>query len=170
MSTHYGKNIDIEIYGGSHDEKIGVIIKGLPTGTKIDEEKLLSFMARRMPGQNALSTARREPDLPVFVEGVCDGIITSDTVHAVIYNINQKSQDYKALSCVPRPSHADYAAIMKYGKDVDLRGGGHFSGRLTAPLCIAGAICLQLLEVGRLFLCVQKHSQILCKGNHLQDI
>ena len=146
MSTHYGKNIDLEIYGGSHDEHIGVIIRGLPIGTKIDQDKLLAFMARRRPGQNELSTARREPDVPVFIEGVSDGIITGQTVHAVIHNTNQKSQDYKALSCIPRPSHADYAAIMKYGKEVDLRGGGHFSGRLTAPLCIAGAICLQLLE------------------------
>lgn len=146
MSTHYGKNIDLEIYGGSHDERIGVIIRGLPIGTKIDQDKLLAFMARRSPGQNELSTARREPDVPVFIEGVSDGIITGQTVHAVIHNTNQKSQDYKALSCIPRPSHADYAAIMKYGKEVDIRGGGHFSGRLTAPLCIVGAICLQLLE------------------------
>ena len=146
MSTHYGKNIDIEIYGGSHDECIGIIIKGLPTGTKIDTEKLLAFMDRRKPGTNAFSTARREADTPEFIEGVRDGIITENTVHAVIRNTNQRSNDYTALSCVPRPSHADYAAIMKYGKDVDLRGGGHFSGRLTAPLCIAGAICLQLLE------------------------
>ena len=146
MSTHYGKNIDLEIYGGSHDEKIGVIIKGLPVGTKIDTEKLLSFMERRKPGQNALSTPRKEADMPVFTEGITDGVVTDNVVHAVIYNTNQKSQDYKALTCIPRPSHADYSAIMKYGKDVDLRGGGHFSGRLTAPLCIAGAICLQLLE------------------------
>ncbi len=146
MSTHYGKNIDLQIYGGSHDEEIGVIIKGLPIGTKIDQDKLLSFMARRKPGQNALSTSRNEADAPVFVQGVTDGIITEETVRAVIYNTNQKSGDYKSLSCIPRPSHADYAAIMKYGKNVDLRGGGHFSGRLTAPLCIAGAICIQLLE------------------------
>lgn len=146
MSTHYGKNIDIEIYGGSHDEKIGIKIKGLPIGTKIDTQKLLAFMDRRSPGKDALSTARREADTPVFVEGVTDNVITEELVHAVIYNTNQKSTDYKNLTLIPRPSHADYAAIMKYGKDVDLRGGGHFSGRLTAPLCIGGAICLQLLE------------------------
>ena len=146
MSTHYGKNIDIEIYGGSHDECIGIIIKGLPTGTKIDTEKLLAFMDRRKPGTNAFSTARREADTPEFIEGVRDGIITENTVHAVIRNTNQRSNDYTALSCVPRPSHADYAAIMKYGKDVDLRGGGHFSGRLTAPMCIVGGICLQYLR------------------------
>ena len=146
MSTHYGKNLDIEIYGGSHDEKIGIKIKGLPIGTKIDSKKLFSFMERRSPGKDEFSTSRREADIPVFVEGVSNDIITGELVHAVIYNTNQKSSDYKNLSLVPRPSHADYAAIMKYGKDVDLRGGGHFSGRLTAPLCIAGGICLQILE------------------------
>ncbi len=146
MATHYGKNIDIEIYGGSHDEHIGVIIKGLPYGFKIDEEKLLAFMSRRMPGNDELSTTRKEPDFPVFLEGVTDGVITSSTVHAVIYNKNQRSKDYQRDSFIPRPSHADFAARIKYGKDVDLRGGGHFSGRLTAPMCIAGGICLQILE------------------------
>lgn len=146
MATHYGKNINIEIYGGSHDEKIGVIIKGLPKGFKIDMSKLLDFMSRRAPGNNEFSTKRKEADTPVFIEGVVDSVIVSDTVHAVIYNTNQRSTDYKSLTFVPRPSHADYAAKMKYGNDVDLRGGGHFSGRLTAPMCIAGGICIQLLE------------------------
>ena len=152
MSTHYGKNIDIEIYGGSHDEKIGVIIKGLPVGTKINYEKLLAFMKRRAPGQDAFSTTRHEADIPVFIEGVTDNVITSDKIHAVIYNTNQKSKDYNNLSFIPRPSHADYAAKMKYGDNVDLRGGGHFSGRLTAPMCIAGGICLQLLEEKEIFI------------------
>ena len=162
MSTHYGKNIDLEIYGGSHDEKIGVIIKGLPIGVKIDREKLLSFMARRKPGQNSFSTPRNEADTPVFIQGVSEDVITDETVHAVIYNTNQKSQDYNSLRCVPRPSHADYAAIMKYGKEADLRGGGHFSGRLTAPLCIAGAICLQLLEEKGIYIGAHLYSV----GNH----
>lgn len=146
MATHYGKNIDVEIYGGSHDEKIGVIIKGLPVGFSFDNEKLLAFMARRAPGTSSLSTQRKEPDMPVFIQGIENNTIVSDTVHAVIYNTNQHSSDYKNLSFIPRPSHADYAAKMKYGDDVDLRGGGHFSGRLTAPMCIAGGICLQILE------------------------
>ena len=146
MATHYGKNIDIEIYGGSHDEKIGVIIKGLPQGFVIDNEKLLAFMARRAPGSSSLSTARKEPDVPVFIEGVEDYTVVGDTFHAVIYNTNQHSSDYSNLAFVPRPSHADFAAKMKYGDTVDLRGGGHFSGRLTAPMCIAGGICLQILE------------------------
>ena len=103
-------------------------------------------MARRAPGNDKFSTTRKEADTPVFIEGVTDDIIVGDTVHAVIYNTNQRSSDYNNLSFVPRPSHADYAAKMKYGNNVDLRGGGHFSGRLTAPLCIVGGICLQILE------------------------
>ena len=146
MPTHYGKNIDVEIYGGSHDEHIGVIAKGIPVGTKIDYEKLLAFMARRAPGNDELSTTRREADLPIFIAGVEDNVIISDTIHAIIKNTNKKSSDYDNLSFVPRPSHADYTARMKYGSSVDLRGGGHYSGRLTAPLCIVGGICLQYLR------------------------
>ena len=97
------------------------------------------------PGQNKYSTTRKEPDKPVFLSGV-DGCVTNgDTLHAVIYNTNQRSSDYASCEFVPRPSHADFAARMKYGEGVDLRGGGHFSGRLTAPMCIIGGICLQYL-------------------------
>ena len=144
--TTYGKNIKLTIYGGSHDERIGMILSGVPSGIKIDTDKLLSFMKRRAPGNNAYSTKRREPDIPVFLSGVCDGITNGEDIEAVIYNTNQHSGDYSSLTDIPRPSHADYAARVKYGKDVDLRGGGHFSGRLTAPMCIAGGICLQILE------------------------
>ena len=147
MSTSYGKNINITVYGGSHDDEIGVIATGLPKGFRIDTEELYSFMKRRAPGQNAYSTKRKEPDLPIFINGVDgDGRINGDTLKAVIKNTNQRSSDYKELSFVPRPSHADFAARMKYGENVDLRGGGHFSGRLTAPLCIVGGICLQYLR------------------------
>ena len=147
MSTSYGKNIKITVYGGSHDEEIGVIAKGLPKGFCFDADELYAFMKRRAPGQNAFSTKRREPDIPVFLTGL-DGesTLSGDTLHAVIRNTNQRSSDYNNLSFVPRPSHADFAARMKYGDNVDLRGGGHFSGRLTAPLCIVGGICLQYLR------------------------
>ena len=151
MPTHYGKNIDVEIYGGSHDEQIGVIAKGLPVGTKIDYEKLLAFMARRAPGNDEFSTTRKEPDLPIFISGVEDNVIVSDTIHAIIKNTNKRSSDYDNLSFVPRPSHADFTAKMKYGDKVDLRGGGHYSGRLTAPMCIIGGICLQILEENNIF-------------------
>ncbi len=150
--TTYGKNIKISVYGGSHDPEIGVRVTGLPRGIRIDIPKLMRFMSRRAPGKNAFSTKRREGDVPVFRGGVDliseDVLVTNgDELHAVIVNSNMRSGDYSNLSDVPRPSHADFAARMKYGEGVDLRGGGHFSGRLTAPLCIAGGICLQALEV-----------------------
>jgi len=147
MSTTYGKNLKITIYGGSHDSEIGVIAEGLPEGFRPDLAALESFMQRRAPGRNAHSTARKEPDKPVFLSGIDeDGALNGDTLHAVIYNTNQRSADYARESFIPRPSHADFAARMKYGERVDLRGGGHFSGRLTAPMCIIGGICLQYLS------------------------
>lgn len=146
MATTYGKNLTIQIYGGSHDPEIGIIATGLPSGFAFDTEELARFMKRRAPGQNSLSTPRKEADLPEFLSGVCDNLLTGDTLHAIIRNTSQKSSDYDNLTFVPRPSHADFAARMKYGEAVDLRGGGHFSGRLTAPLCIVGGICLQYLK------------------------
>ncbi|MBE6598200.1 MAG: chorismate synthase [Ruminococcaceae bacterium] len=149
--TTYGKNIKISIYGGSHDPEIGVYAEGVPKGIKIDLTKLRSFMERRAPGRNKFSTQRKEGDVPVFLSGVdeiSDKEVSTngETLHAVIYSSNMRSGDYSNLAEVPRPSHADFAARMKYGDSVDLRGGGHFSGRLTAPLCIIGGICLQYLE------------------------
>ncbi len=147
MSTSYGKNINITVYGGSHDELIGVRAVGLPRGFKFDMSELCDFMSRRAPGQNAFSTTRKEPDIPEFLSGVDKDLsLDGNELHAVIRNTNQRSSDYNNLSFVPRPSHADFAARQKYGSSVDLRGGGHFSGRLTAPLCIVGGICLQYLK------------------------
>ena len=149
MSTSYGKNINITVYGGSHDAEIGVIAKGLPAGLAFSEKELSALMQRRAPGRNAYSTPRKEADEPIFLSGVtfeddaC--VLNGEEIHAVIRNTNQRSSDYTATAFVPRPSHADFAARMKYGEAVDLRGGGHFSGRLTAPLCIIGGICLQEL-------------------------
>ncbi len=146
MENLYGSNIKLNIYGGSHDEKIGMTLEGLPAGEMVDLDALRAFMARRAPGNDPYSTARKEPDEPIFISGLDGSITTGETIEAVIYNKNQRSGDYSSLYDIPRPSHADYAAIKKYGRDVDLRGGGHFSGRLTAPMCIAGGICLQMLE------------------------
>lgn len=146
MSTTYGKNLKLTIYGGSHDDKIGMRLEGIPKGHAIDTERLLKLMKRRAPGNRAYSTKRKESDIPVFISGIDESITNGDTIEAVIYNKDQHSADYSALKDIPRPSHADYAAIMKYGNSVDLRGGGHFSGRLTAMMCVAGGICLQLLE------------------------
>ena len=147
MATSYGKNINISIYGGSHDDRIGIVATGMPSGFKFDTEELSAFMKRRAPGQNSMSTPRKEADEPEFLSGVENGnILNGERLEAIIRNTSQRSADYNNLSFVPRPSHADFAAREKYGADVDLRGGGHFSGRLTAPLCIVGGICLQYLK------------------------
>ena len=150
MATSYGNNLKISIYGGSHDEKIGVIAEGLPVGEEFDFETLLAFMKRRAPGTAKYATARKEADRPIFESGVIEtesGFkIDGSTFKAVIKNSNMHSSDYSNLVDVPRPSHADYPARVKFGEGVDLRGGGHFSGRLTAPMCIVGGICLQILE------------------------
>lgn len=146
MLFPYGNNIKLYIEGGSHDEKIEMLLKGFPKGMKIDEEFLFSFMKRRAPGQNEWSTNRKEEDKPLFLSGVTDGITNGEDIRAVIFNRNQHSSDYSTVGVIPRPSHADYPAIIKYGKDVDLRGGGHFSGRLTSLMCVAGALCIQYLR------------------------
>ena len=149
MATSYGKNINMTVYGGSHDPEIGIRVEGLPEGLSFDLCELRALMKRRAPGQNAYSTARCEADEPIFLSGVetQNGrlVLNGEPLHAIIKNTNQRSSDYDNTTFVPRPSHADFAARMKYGEAVDLRGGGHFSGRLTAPLCILGGICLQLL-------------------------
>ena len=141
-----GNTIEYEIFGGSHESEIGVIAKGLPAGEKIDPEKLQAFLKRRAPGQNSWSTPRKEADIPIFESGLEDGVLTGETLRAVIKNTNTKSSDYKNILDVPRPGHADYTAYVKYGNSVNMAGGGPFSGRMTAPLCILGGICLQILE------------------------
>lgn len=145
MANQYGNNIKLTVYGGSHDACIGMRLSGFPAGLSVDEGALLAFMARRAPGGDPLSTPRKEPDTPVFLSGVRDGVTDGEEIHAVIYNTNARSKDYSFVYDTPRPGHADYAALCKYGQGVDLRGGGHFSGRLTAPLCIAGGLALQYL-------------------------
>ena len=149
MATTYGNNLKISIYGGSHDEEIGVVAEGLPRGAEFDFEALLAFMKRRSPGNAKYATARKEADLPIFESGVTQSekgfALDGSTFKAVIKNSNMHSSDYSNLVDIPRPSHADYPARVKFGDSVDLRGGGHFSGRLTAPMCIVGGICLQIL-------------------------
>ncbi len=150
MSTEYGKNIKISIYGGSHADCIGVHAASLPKGFEFSLSELLEFLSRRAPGRNEFSTPRKEADAPEFLSGVdFNGdrlTLNGDELHAIIKNTTQRSSDYGRESFIPRPSHADFTARMKYGEGVDLRGGGHFSGRLTAPMCIVGGICLQYLR------------------------
>jgi len=146
MSNTYGKNIKITIFGQSHSPAIGVTIDGLPAGFRVDFDELKAFLQRRRPGQGSHTTARREPDEPEFLSGLADGVTCGAPLTAIIRNTDVRSSDYDQLKDIPRPSHADYTAYIKYGEARDARGGGSFSGRLTAPLCIAGGIFLQLLK------------------------
>lgn len=146
MSSMTGKNIKVSVFGQSHSEAIGVVIDGLPAGVTLDMDKIYAFMARRAPGNNAFSTARKEADKPEILTGLVENTTCGAPLCAVIHNTNTRSGDYDNLKDCPRPSHADYAASIRYNGFNDVAGGGHFSGRLTAPLCFAGAVCMQLLE------------------------
>lgn len=146
MASYSGKNLHFSIFGQSHGRAIGVVLDGLPAGEPIDLEVLDAFLERRRTGRNALSTARKEADRPVFLSGLEDGRTCGFPLCAVIENGNQHSSDYRELKDHPRPGHADYTAWVKWAGYADMRGGGHFSGRLTAPLCVAGGIALQILE------------------------
>ncbi len=140
-----GNKLKVTVFGQSHAPAIGCVIDGLPAGFAPDMDQVAAFMARRAPGQNAWSTPRKEGDTPEVLSGLVDGRTCGAPVAMVIHNGDQHSRDYSGLKRTPRPSHADYTAIIKYGENYDIRGGGQFSGRLTAPLCFAGAFALQLL-------------------------
>ena len=145
MSSEFGNLLKISVFGQSHGKAIGVVVDGLPAGEAIDLEELNAFLARRKPGKSPLSTARKESDAPVFLSGLENGVTCGAPLCAVIENSDQHSSDYTELRDKPRPGHADYTAFVKWGGQADMRGGGHFSGRLTAPLCIAGGIARQIL-------------------------
>jgi len=145
MSNSFGKLFRFTIFGQSHAPAIGVTIEGLPSGFEIDMEKLSSFLSRRAPG-GRYSTSRKEPDVPEFISGLVDGKTCGAPITAIIQNTNTRSADYEYMRHIPRPGHADFTAMVKYGESRDYSGGGQFSGRLTAPLCIAGGIAMQLLE------------------------
>ena len=145
MSSEFGKQLRVSVFGQSHGKAIGVNIDGLPAGETIDLDELNAFLDRRKPGKSPLSTARKETDTPVFLSGLEDGVTCGFPMCVMITNSDQHSSDYSELADKPRPSHADYTARVKWGGHADMRGGGHFSGRLTAPLCVAGGIAKQIL-------------------------
>lgn len=146
MSSSFGENIRLTIFGQSHSAAIGMTLEGIGAGERLDMEALNRFLARRAPGRNKYSTPRKEADTPEFLCGFVNDVTCGAPITAVIRNTDTQSKDYDQLKRVPRPGHADYTAEIKYGGYQDHAGGGHFSGRLTAPLCIAGGICKQLLE------------------------
>lgn len=146
MSSVWGNKIKISIFGESHGKSIGVVLDGVPSGAVIDFDKILGEMKRRSPGNNELLTARVEEDFPIIQSGLLNNITTGFPICAIIENKSAHSNDYENLNNTPRPGHADYTAFLKYNGFADMRGGGHFSGRLTAPLVFAGAICKQILE------------------------
>ena len=146
MSSTWGNHIKLSIFGGSHTEAIGVVIDGLPAGEPIALDAILCQMARRAPGRDKSSTPRKESDTPRVLSGLLDGVLTGAPLAAMIRNTNTISKDYSELKVHPRPGHADYPASVRYKNANDIRGGGHFSGRLTACLVFAGAVCRQLLE------------------------
>ncbi|MCR5694023.1 MAG: chorismate synthase [Clostridia bacterium] len=141
----YGSSIKVSIFGQSHSPEIGMTLEGIPAGRKIDLDELQKFMNRRAPGKS-YSTSRKEPDVPEFVSGLVGGVTCGAPITAIIRNKDTRPSDYSNLADIPRPGHADYTAAVKYGDARDKTGGGQFSGRLTAPLCIAGGILIQLLR------------------------
>jgi chorismate synthase len=146
MSSVICDKIKVSIFGESHGEAIGCVIDGLPAGIKLDTDKIYRDMARRAPGKDKSATPRLEKDIPHILSGVIDNVTTGAPLAMIIENTNTRSGDYGNIMSVPRPSHSDYPAYVKYNGFNDVRGGGHFSGRLTAPLVFAGAVAKQVLE------------------------
>lgn len=141
MATYSGHVIKLSVFGASREPSVGLSIEGIPAGEQIDCSELQSFLDRRAPGRFAWTTARKEPDVPQFLSGLCDGVTTGEPITAVLPNTDAAKEEART---VLRPGHADWPAYLKYGEIP--AGGGKFSGRLTAPFCVAGGICLQFLK------------------------
>ncbi len=144
MSTLPGDTLRLTLFGRSHGPSVGMTLSGLPAGEPMSLADLQAFLDRRAPGRSPLSTARREADVPRFLSGIKNGLTTGEDITAILENTDVKSGDYAAMATIPRPGHADYTSYVKYGRIEP--GGGPFSGRLTAPLCVAGGLCLQMLS------------------------
>lgn len=146
MSGMWGKQYRLSLFGESHGGAIGIVIDGLEPGITIDEEAIAKEMARRAPGRDKLSTTRQEADKPEILSGLFEGKTTGAPLAMTIHNSDKRSKDYSKIKDLARPGHADYTGYIKYKGFNDYRGGGHFSGRLTAPLVFAGAIAKQVLQ------------------------
>ncbi len=145
MHSVYGELLRLSIFGTSHGPHVGMSLSGIPAGLPVDMAALQAFLERRAPGRSAYTSARKEPDIPEFTKGLEAGYTSGGPITAVIRNLDIRPADYETFADCPRPGHADFTAKIKYGDSCDLSGGGHFSGRMTAPLCIAGGLCLQWL-------------------------
>lgn len=152
MSCSFGDKFKISIFGQSHSEAIGVVIDGIPSGIKLDMENISAFLARRSAVNKSYATKRSETDKPEFLSGIVNGVTCGAPLCAIIRNNDCHSSDYEKLKNLPRPSHADFSAYIKHGGLNDIRGGGNFSGRMTAPLCFAGAVAMQILEQQGIFI------------------
>ena len=146
LTSKIGNKINITISGSSHSEMMEAVLIGIPSGEKIDTAYIQKQMSRRAPGQDSTATSRKEPDTAEILSGIENGVTTGGEIRIVIKNTNTKSSDYDNLKYTPRPSHADYPAFVKYNGQADMRGSGHFSGRMTAPLTALGAVCRQVLK------------------------
>jgi chorismate synthase len=152
MSSTWKSNISVSIFGQSHGAAVGVNLDGIPAGETVDFDALNSFMLRRAPGRFPWATPRAETDEPEFLSGIVNGKTCGAPICAIIKNTNTRSSDYENIKTIPRPGHADFTAHVKFGGYADLSGGGHFSGRITAALCIVGGICLQILQRRGIFI------------------
>ncbi len=151
MKNSFGNNITVTLFGESHGDYIGAVVDGLAPAIKIDHEYIKSKLAQRRPS-GKISTARVEADEYIIASGEYQGFTTGTPLTVLIPNTNKKSGDYTAFAKTPRPSHADYTAICKYHGYSDPRGGGHFSGRITAALVFVGALLCRALEEKGIFI------------------
>lgn len=155
MSSYWGNNIKLSVFGESHSRGIGGVIDDLPAGIEFDEGMIREMLARRATGISKIATARKEPDIPEILSGVFNGRTTGTPLGFVIYNSDQHSNDYSNIAENARPAHADYSGFVRYGGFNDYRGGGHFSGRLTAPLVFAGAVATSYIEKKGIYVAVR---------------
>ncbi len=146
MSSSFGERVRYTVFGESHGPAIGIVIDGLPAGEPLNMGRLQDFLSRRAPGRSEHSTRRQEADTPEILSGFYKGKTTGAPLCAIIRNTDARSGDYEQIINIPRPGHGDYTGHVRYQGHEDPRGGGHFSGRLTAPLCVAGGIAMQILE------------------------
>lgn len=170
LSSIWGNKLKLSLFGESHGEAIGVVINDLPSGVKLDLEYINEQMNRRKPGTHKTSTSRKESDEYNIVSGFFNGKTTGSPLCAIIYNENTKSKDYNKLKDNMRPGHSDYPAFIKYSGFNDYRGGGHFSGRITAPLLFAGAIAMQILESKNIYIGSRIKSIFNIEDNNMPEL